>query len=86
MIPATKWVKNVSNTHLTQTQRSLLAKGPNYAIAPRHPPHLEYITAIESVCPKLSQQDAEEFRANMNWVLIVSHPPNLILIGHNYRL
>ena len=29
-------------------------------VSPRHPPNLEYITAIESVCTKLGQQDAEE--------------------------
>ena len=67
--PSYKWVKNLSSTPLTQAQTSLLTKGPNYAIALRHPPHLEYITAIESVCPKLSQQDLEELRANVNRVL-----------------
>ena len=45
---------------LTEAQRSLLAKGPNYAISPRHSPYLEFITAIESACQKLNQQGAEE--------------------------
>ena len=43
-------------------------------VTPRHPPNLEYITAIEA-CTKLSQQDAEELRADINWVLRSSHPP-----------
>ena len=43
-------------------------------MAPRHPPHLEYVTAIESVCSKLSQQDVEELWANVNRVLRGSHP------------
>ena len=60
---------------MTQAQRSLLAKRPNYAIASRHTPHLEYITAIELVCPKLSQQDADEPRADVNMVLQISHLP-----------
>ena len=60
---------------MTQAERSLLAKGLNYAIAPRHPPHLEYITAIELVCPKLSQQDVEKLRANIYRVLRSSHLP-----------
>ena len=34
---------------------------------------------MESVCPKLSQQDAEELRANVNKVLRGSQPPYLIL-------
>ena len=64
--PSHKWVIKLSSKPLTQAQRSLLAKGPNYSIAPRHPSNLEYITGIESVCTKLSQQDAEELRANIN--------------------
>ena len=56
-----------------------MAKGPNFAVTPRHPPNLEYITAIEAGCTKLSQQDAEELRANINQVLRSSHPPNLTL-------
>ena len=46
-------------------------------VSPKHPPNSEYITAIEAVCTKLSQQDAEELRANINWVPRASHPPNL---------
>ena len=48
-------------------------------VTPRQPPNLEYITAIEAACIKLSLQDAEELRANINRVLRSSHPskPNL---------
>ena len=48
-------------------------------VTPRQPPNLEYITAIEAACTKLSQQDAEELRADINRVLRSSHPlkPNL---------
>ena len=56
-------------------QRSVLAKGPNFVVAPKQPPNLEYITAIEAACTKLSQQDAEELRAEVNRVLRSSHPP-----------
>ena len=69
---------NLSSKPLTPAQRSVLAKGPSYAVTPRQPPSLEYITAIEAACTKLSQQDAEELRANINRVLRSSHPPNLI--------
>ena len=61
-----KWVINLSSKPLTKVQRSVLAKGPNFAVSPKHPPYFEYITAIESACTKLSQQDAEEVRANIN--------------------
>ena len=73
--PNPKWVINLSNKPLTPVQRSVLAKGPNYAVTPRQPPNLEYITAIEAACTKLSQQDAEELRADINRVLRSSHPP-----------
>ena len=44
-------------------------------VTPRQPPNLEYITAIEAACTKLSQLDAEELRADINRVLRFSHPP-----------
>ena len=53
----------------------MLAKGPNFVVSPRHPPNLGYITAIESVCTKLGQQDAEELRPDINRVLRSSCPP-----------
>ena len=45
-------------------------------VTPKHPPNLEYITVVEAACTKLSQQDAEELRANINWVLRASNPSN----------
>ena len=73
--PNPKCIINLSSKPLTPAQRSVLAKGPNFAVTPRHPPNLEYITAIEAACTKLSQQDTEELRADINWVLRSSHPP-----------
>ena len=73
--PNPKWVINLSSKPLTQAQRSVLAKGPNFAVSPKQPPNLEYITATEAACTKLSQQDAEELRANINRVIRSSQPP-----------
>ena len=70
-----KWVFNLSSKPLTQAQRSVLAKDPNFMVTPRHPPNLQYIRAIESVCTKLGQQDAEKLRAEVSRVLRSSHPP-----------
>ena len=76
--PKLKWVINVSSKPLTQAQRSLLAKGPNYVATPRHPPNLEYITGIESLCTKLGQEEVEELRADINSSKVLSPPkPNL---------
>ena len=70
-----KWIINLSNTPLTQSQESLLSKGPNYAITPENSPNLDYITAIETACQKLNNQDAEELRADINGLLRKSHAP-----------
>ena len=74
--PNPKWVINLSSKPLPPAQRSVLAKGPNFAVSPRQPPNLEYITIIEAACTKLHQQDAEEPRAEVNRVLRSSHPQN----------
>ena len=73
--PNPEWAINLSGKLLTQAQRSVLAKGPHFVVTPRHPPHLEYIIAIEAACTKLGQQDAEEPRAEINRVLRSSHLP-----------
>ena len=73
--PNPKWVINLSSKLLIQAQRSVLSRGPNFVVSPRHPPNLEYITAIESACTKLSQQDAEELSADINQVIRSSQPP-----------
>ena len=62
-------VINVLKTNLTEGQRSVLAKGPNYAIASRYIPKLYYITAIELVSNKLKEEDPGEHRADINLLL-----------------
>ena len=63
---ANKWVVNSSSVPLTPAQESLLSKRPNFAIAPLSPPNVEFISAIESVCHRISDQDAQELRAETN--------------------
>ena len=69
-----KWVINLSNTPLAPAQESLLAKGPNLAVAPKNP-SVDYIAAIESVCQKLTEQDVEELRADINGLLRRAQAP-----------
>ena len=64
-----KWVINLSKVELTWAQRSLLEKGPNFAISPNNIPNLDYITAIETVCSKLKEEDAAEPRGEINGIL-----------------
>ena len=70
-----KWVINLSKTSLTGGQRSVVAKGPNFSIAPRYIPNIDYITAVESMCPKLKEEDAKELRANINSLLRKAKAP-----------
>ena len=64
-----KWVINLYSKPLTPVQRSVLAKGSNFAVPLGIP-----LTAIESACTQLSQQDAEELGADISWVLMSSPP------------
>ena len=67
--PTSKWVKNLSNKPMTQAQRRLLAHGANYVIIPRNPPKEEYIAAIEQVCHKLKEGEADELRVEVKNLL-----------------
>ena len=70
-----KWVKNLLDKPLTQAQTSLLAHGTNYAIIPRNPPKEEYIAAIEQVCHKLKEREADELRVEVKNILKQAHTP-----------
>ena len=43
----------------------LLSHRPNYAVAPKNPPIMEYIAAIEKVCASLQPGKAEELRGEV---------------------
>ena len=64
-----KWVINLSKTELTPAQISVLGKGPNFAISPNNIPNLNYITAIETMCSKLKDEDAADLRGDINAIL-----------------
>ena len=64
-----KWVINLSKTSLTKEQESLLAKGPNFALAPCNTPSTDYITVVELIYHKLKEQEAQELRADINSLL-----------------
>ena len=64
-----KWVINLSKQSLTQAQISVLAKGPNFSIAPSNILNLDYITVVESMCGKLKEEDAMALRTDINALL-----------------
>ena len=49
-----KWVRNLSDTPITEDQGRLLAWGPKFSIRPRQPPVSEYVVAVEQDCSRLS--------------------------------
>ena len=68
-LASNKWVINLSKQNLTQAQISVLAKGPNFSVAPNNIPNLDYITAIETMCSKLKEEDAMALRTDINALL-----------------
>ena len=64
-----KWVINLSSKGVTESQRSVLAKGPNFSITPKFVPNVEYITAVESMCLKLREEEVMELRLDVNALL-----------------
>ena len=70
-----KRVVNLYSVPLTPAQESLLTKGPNFALAPLNPPNVKFISAIESVCQTLSDQDAQGLRAETNCLLRKAKTP-----------
>ena len=71
-----KWVINLSSLPLTPAQVSLLSKGPNFSLLPNNPPNVEFISAIELACQKITEKDAQELRAEVNIMLRRAKPPN----------
>ena len=64
-----KWVINLSKTPLNPAQETLLDKAPNFAITFKVPPNVDYISAIESISFKLTEQDVQELKADINSLL-----------------
>ena len=64
-----KWVINLSNTPLTESQEKLLGRGPKFVIKPKWPPVEKYTTAIEKMCPKLDKGEADELRVEVKKAL-----------------
>ena len=69
------WVVNLSSSPLTPAQVSLLSKGPNFALAPTNPPSVEFISVVKAACQRVTDQDAQELRAEVNILLKRAKPP-----------
>ena len=70
-----KWVVYLSRSPLTPAQVSLLSKGPNFVLASTNPPNVKFTSAAEAACQRLTDQDAQELRAEVNILLRRTKPP-----------
>ena len=70
-----RWVVNLSSQPLTEAETKLLAHGPNFAVTSRSPPTIECVTAIEEICQKLEQGEAEELWGEVKAILKKTHLP-----------
>ena len=73
MVQSNKWVKNLSETPLTEAQVSLLAHRPSFAIMPLSLPYGKYITAVEQACLNLEPHNTEVLRAEIRVALRHAH-------------
>ena len=64
-----KWVVNLSKIPLSPPQYSVLGEGPNFAVTPKAPPKVDYISAIKSISHKLTEQHAQELKSDVNNLL-----------------
>ena len=69
VLDTSKWVINLSKSELTEDQKAVLAEGPNFSISPNNIPNAELISAIETICPKLREDEATELRVDINNLL-----------------
>ena len=72
---SSKWVKNLSDTPLTEAQTRLLVHGPNYVIIPRNLPKEEYVASIEHTCQKLNEGQAAELSVEIKNLLKKTQTP-----------
>ncbi|XP_072025236.1 uncharacterized protein [Amphiura filiformis] len=71
-----RWVVNKSDRELNDDEKSLLAKGMNYAVSPTSIPTIDLITGVELACNKLTDKtEKDQVRAEAVKVIGSSHAP-----------
>lgn len=69
VIDDNKAVVNLSDRDLNFIEKSVLSKGPNFAITPKSVNVLDFITGIESAASQLPEETADQFRSEASTVL-----------------
>ncbi|XP_023821902.1 uncharacterized protein LOC111949272, partial [Oryzias latipes] len=72
-----RWIKNISDRELTQTEKEVLSKGLNFSVTPNHIPVVDLITATETAIKRnnLTGNQAEELRLKISAALSSAKPP-----------
>ena len=68
-------VKNLTNKDLSQDTISALAKGPNFAVAPRKILKEEIINQTESIIYRFPSEQADNIRRQVTNILSKAKPP-----------
>lgn len=70
-----RWVVNISERELEENEISLLRKGLNFLITPRHIPTKEILASIESAIHHLPHERQDIIRSEVHSVLRQGKPP-----------
>ena len=79
-----KWVVNLSSSPLIPAHVLLLSKGPNFTLASTSPPKVEFISAVKAGCQRLTGQDAQDLKVEVN-ILLNSAKPRKINISREEK-
>ena len=69
------WVINLSQKPLTASERSVLEKGPKFAIAPTKIPYKNIVVEIEASIASLPEESKDIIRTNTASILDRAHFP-----------
>ena len=72
----TNWVKNISDTVLTDGETKLLSKGLNFSVTPRNIPNKDLIASIEMASSHLPQDEARILCSRAASIIKNARPPN----------
>ena len=69
------WVVNLSSRSLSDAEKALLKKGPNFAVTPANIPATENIAKVEAAVRQLDAEGADTVRRAVNGILQQADPP-----------
>ena len=74
-----KWVINLSDTTLTESQNQVLQLGLNFALAPKHVPVEKVIASVEKCLCKVTDAEATHIRSKVASAIKTHRPEPCVL-------